>query len=309
MGLRVDPDTRCLWFAGVAALAIAAQRVAAAPLVQNAALAMYGGVVLGLDLSTHAQVAARRALEANEERLEEVVHLLEAANKSRSHLLEGIVTSGENERTWIAAELHDGPIQLLAAIGFGMDRAIRRLAKGQPIDAASTLETQREELTQVIGSLRRLMTELRPPALDEGGLVNALRDYTASFTQTSGIRCELQVDAALRRLDPKTETIMYRVVQEALTNVRKHARARGCGVVLDAVGDVILLEVRDDGIGFDPTAVHTFVDDRHFGLSAMRERIEVYGGTWTLSSEPGVGTTICAQVPAVPARVGIEVAS
>jgi signal transduction histidine kinase len=106
----------------------------------------------------------------------------------------------------------------------------------------------------------------------------------------------------------KTETIVYRLVQEALTNVRKHASATSCEVTLQLDAGSLVLEVRDNGRGFDTSDPLRFVDERHFGLSAMRERVEIAGGTWTLNSHPGKGTVIHARVPAAPLAARLAVA-
>jgi signal transduction histidine kinase len=267
--------------------------------IAAATVAMYSLVVLRLHLATREQIEARRLLEQNEVRLEEAVELLEAGEQVRTRLIEGVVAAAENERTWIAADLHDGPIQRLAAIGFGIDRVGRQLSKSQTDEAFDTLAAQRDDLSHVIAELRRLMSELRPPALDQGGLDGAIRDYAAAFSRDAGVPCATRVYSGEARLNPKTETIVYRVVQEALTNVRKHAAAAFCEVVVQLDGSELCLEVRDNGRGFDPSEARRFVDEQHFGVTTMRERVEIAGGTWALESGAD-GTVIRARIPAAP---------
>ena len=264
--------------------------------IAAATLAMYSLVIVRLHMAGADERRARKSLEVQGIELADTVQLLELATDARSQLLDGIVTAAEKERGWVAAELHDGPIQILSAIGFGMDRTFRRLASSDIDGAREALDQQREELTNVIASLRRLMADLRPPALDESGLDGAIRDYIATFSRLSGIACtaELEMDGA--RLDTKTETIVYRVIQEALTNIRKHSFATSCHVMIRPTAGAVTLEVNDNGHGFDAALQSQFVAEQHFGLSTMRERVEVAGGQWKLNSSSN-GTAIRAVLP------------
>jgi signal transduction histidine kinase len=260
------------------------------------ALAMYSLVILRLHLASREEARAHQIVESQRVELQEALGLLHQATDARAQLIDGIVTARENERSWVAAELHDGPIQSLAAIGISMDRLSRRLERSGDCDSNALLSSQRDDLSTVISGLRRLMTELRPPALDESGLTGALRDYIAGFID-DGIACDADLRLDEHRVDDRTETIVYRVTQEALTNVRKHSGATRCRVALwNGIG-TLMLEVQDNGRGFDATRQIDFVADHHFGLSTMRERVEVAGGTWCLESGPG-GTIIRASLPA-----------
>jgi signal transduction histidine kinase len=143
------------------------------------------------------------------------------------------------------------------------------------------------------------MAELRPPALDEWGLAAALAQCASEFTRRTGTACDASAEP-MPRLDANRETVVYRVVQEALNNVAKHARARHVAVHLGVRGETACLEVRDDGVGFE--ADHAPPDQRHFGLVSMRQRVTAAGGTFTLRSEPGAGTAITVHLP-LPAAV------
>jgi signal transduction histidine kinase len=146
-----------------------------------------------------------------------------------------------------------------------------------------------------VQSLRRIMATLRPPVLEERGLVSALSDYVEVVRQQSGISCTLAAKLP-ERLPEDTEIVLYRVVQEALTNVARHARASRARVELTETAEAVVLEVHDDGIGFDPAAEQPGGLD-HFGLAGMRERVELAGGTWTVWSRPGSGTVLTASLP------------
>lgn len=140
-----------------------------------------------------------------------------------------------------------------------------------------------DDIRQEVAALRLVMTELRPPALDEWGLPAALTDYATAFQRQAGVACTVKADLPVR-LTPAQETVLYRIAQEALANVAKHARAGHVWVTLDAAGDQVRLEVRDDGTGFvttrsvDPLGGQLGLN--HFGLASMRQQIEMAGGTW-----------------------------
>jgi signal transduction histidine kinase len=129
----------------------------------------------------------------------------------------------------------------------------------------------------------------------ERGLVSALSDYVEVVRQQAGISCTLAARLP-GRLPEDTEIVLYRVAQEALTNVARHARASKARVELTETAEGVVLEVHDDGIGFDPSAERLGGLD-HFGLAGMRERVELAGGTWTVWSRPGSGTVLTASLP------------
>jgi signal transduction histidine kinase len=157
-------------------------------------------------------------------------------------------------------------------------------------------------LSGEIDELRRLMTALRPPVLDERGLVLALRDLLDSFQRHTGIATDL-MGASEVLLDPDVETVLYRVVQEALTNVAKHAGASRVIVYLRADEGQVETRISDDGIGFDAASTGELTSRGHYGLAGMRERVELAGGSYRLISAPGYGTVVLARVPSqrVPA--------
>jgi signal transduction histidine kinase len=143
-----------------------------------------------------------------------------------------------------------------------------------------------------------MMSELRPPVLDQGGLVPALRDYVAAFSRRSGTSVELTPKLGEVNLPDELETVLYRVVQEALTNVERHSRARSVDLCLRRLwGGLVQLSVRDDGIGFEPGRLTELLRAGHFGVAGMRERVEAVGGKWQLTSAPGEGTELKATIP------------
>jgi signal transduction histidine kinase len=218
----------------------------------------------------------------------------------RKRLLDRAVQTREEERIRLAAELHDGPIQRLAGVAYTADLSRRSVARGELTTAQRLLSSLEDNVRAEVVALRRVMTGLRPPALDESGLPAALADYTAEFRKRTGIACT--VDANLpSRLVKAQETVLYRVAQEALTNVAKHAHARTAQVTLRAEQGWVRLRVSDDGVGFatpqsaDPVGEQLGHDQ--FGLASMRQQIEMAGGSWRVRSRPGHGTAVTATLP------------
>ncbi|MEW6583104.1 MAG: sensor histidine kinase [Actinomycetota bacterium] len=218
----------------------------------------------------------------------------------RARLLAQTVRSAEQERVLVAAELHDGPIQHLASLSYVLDRAVRRLRDADADAALPHVERARLGLAAEIAGLRRLMAELRPPVLDEGGLQAALRDYAADFTRRHRVAVDVDADLDADALAPEIETVVYRVTQESLANVAKHAAAGAVQVRLRGTQEGIELAVDDDGCGFDVAALPDLAREGHFGLIGMRERVESVGGAWEVRSTPGEGTAVRVALPATP---------
>jgi two-component system, NarL family, sensor histidine kinase DevS len=198
------------------------------------------------------------------------------------------LAAAEQERRRWARELHDETLQALGALQVLLSSAIRR---GTPEALEQSVREAVEHIGTEIESLRTLITELRPAALDELGLEPALESLTRRFATVEGLELDLAVDVG-GRLDRDLETTVYRLVQEALTNIAKHARAERVAVRVELEYDAVRVEVRDDGRGFDPA---TPADG--FGLLGMRERVTLAGGDLDVTSQPGE-TLVRATLPA-----------
>jgi signal transduction histidine kinase len=218
------------------------------------------------------------------------------AQEDRGRLVNKILTVAERQRSGMAAELHDGPIQGLTRLGLSLERSQLRLRRGQLEEGRRLLTDAQAALSGEVQSLRRIMATLRPPVLEERGLVSALCDYVEVVRQEAGISCTLAARLP-DRLPEDHEIVLYRVAQEALTNVARHARASSARVELTETAETVVLEVHDDGVGFDPAAEQQQGGLDHFGLAGMRERVELAGGTWTVWSRPGAGTVLTASLP------------
>jgi PAS domain S-box-containing protein len=218
------------------------------------------------------------------------------AEEHRARLLAQTVRAAEDERTRLAAELHDGPIQRLARVGYVLERGAMQLERGDAGKAKELVTQAHADLAEEIVALRQTMKHLRPPVLDERGLSAALHDLAGATTKDTNVRVE--VDVTLReRLEESLETIIYRVVQEALRNVVRHAAATAAHVHLRESDDGVILTVDDDGVGFDVGTVDSANEDGHFGIAGMNERTKMAGGEWMVTSSPGAGTQIRARFP------------
>jgi signal transduction histidine kinase len=204
----------------------------------------------------------------------------------RSRLLQAVLTAQEEERGRISRDLHDQIGQALTALLLGLDRNLEHP------DAAS-LGQLRELASITLGDVRRIALDLRPSVLDELGLEAAVRRYARDVHERYGIDVSVLVTLPAR-LSRQEETVLYRVVQEALTNVVRHARATSVSVVATVRKGSVQLVVEDDGIGFDPTA---FAPAEMIGLLGMRERLELLGGSLRLEAAPGEGCSLHARLP------------
>ena len=199
-----------------------------------------------------------------------------------------LVELREEERRRIRRDLHDGLGPALAGLTFTLD-AVRNLAASDLERANALLASATEQTQTMIGDIRRLIYGLRPPALDELGLIESLRGL-ASRESSSTTTITVDAPDSLPPLPAAVEVAAYRIVQEALTNVARHARARSCTVQLAVEPDSVLLEIADDGQGM--TGHRAGV-----GLQAMQERAAELGGSCRITSRPGAGTTVAALLP------------
>ena len=203
--------------------------------------------------------------------------------------LRRVVEAQELERRRLARELHDETGQALTSILLGLKGLEERMDDSESREAAEEL---RELVVSTLQDVRRLAVELRPSALDDFGLVAALERLTGSFAEQTGIAVDFQTALAEERLPEEVETAIYRIVQESLTNVVKHARARRVSILLARKDGAVKAVVEDDGQGFDPAE-----QTGGSGLVGMRERLALLGGRLAVESAPDRGTTVAAEVP------------
>lgn len=206
-----------------------------------------------------------------------------------------IVEAQEAERARLAQEVHDGPAQALSNAIFQVD-FIDRVFESDPRLARTELRFLRELLRRELGDVRSFLTQLRPPVLDELGLEGAIADAISTQAALSGIAISSMLEAPTDGLNEATQTVVLRIVQEALQNVRKHADATHVVVATRVTDTAWELEVRDDGRGFDTGAVAAR-GRRNFGLQFMRERAELVGAQLEVMSRPEAGTVVRLAIP------------
>jgi signal transduction histidine kinase len=205
-----------------------------------------------------------------------------------------VVEIQEEERRHLARELHDEIGQVLSAISVNLHAA---KAVCEPV-AISRIEESIQIVDQATQQVRNLSLDLRPSMLDDLGLVPAVRWYADRQAQRAGFAVHFVVESSAPRLSTELATACFRVIQEALTNVARHARAQNVWIELRQVDLEVDLTIRDDGVGFDlVTARGTAVRGESFGLLGLRERVDLLGGRADIWSQPGHGTTIRAWFP------------
>ena len=215
---------------------------------------------------------------------------VDLSERVASDALRRVVTAQELERQRLARELHDETGQALTSILLGLKSVEDAKSSTEASVAAGRL---RELVVTTLQDVRRLAVELRPKALDDFGLVSALERLVETFREQTGIQVDLEPRLGEERLSPDVETTLYRITQEALTNVVKHAQAKRVSIVLTRRNGSVAAVIEDDGRGFSADS-----EDNGLGLLGMRERITLVGGRLDVESSPGSGTTLSIEVPA-----------
>jgi signal transduction histidine kinase len=269
----------------VRALAASSARLAAGDLTARTGLPPGRGELGELTRTFDRMAQALEAHEAERER----------ANQKLQLLSRRLVTAQENERRHIARELHDQIGQALTVAQMNLQAALQ---SGKQSDRSARLKECLGVVESTLAQVHDLSLNLRPSMLDDLGLVPALRWLTERQASLAGLRCELRADALSNHLDPVVKTECFRVAQEALTNVVRHARARAVTVELRQADDLLHLWVRDDGVGFEVATVREqAVRGVSLGVLSMEERAALAGGGLEMKSEPGQGTEVHAWFP------------
>jgi two-component system sensor histidine kinase DegS len=207
-----------------------------------------------------------------------------------------VIMGREEERSRLAREVHDGPAQVLANALMGLERCQTLLAEERVERLNDLLRQLGENAREGLREVRGFIADLRPGKLDEHGLVGAIQEYVRRYRDTVNVAVTVDADP-LPRLPAETEIVLYRIVQESLQNARKHARGAPVHVALAVRQEQLLLTVRDDGPGFDPREVARRAGTTSWGLTSMRERAELIGATYHVTSRPGHGTEVALSLP------------
>jgi len=290
----------------IAVLTAAAERIAAGgmdepiPELGGDELGRLGRSVERMRSSLRDLIAyVARANEVLEHRVQERTAELAKLNEQlrerdaqRQRLLRTVITAQEDERKRIARELHDETTQSLAVLTMGIETAAAAIKSGGP---TPRLDEVKALAVRTLDEVHRLILDLRPSVLDDLGLFSALRWYAERYLATRGIAVRCEVRELDRRLAPEVEIALFRIGQEAMNNIARHAKAESVLIQLGLDGKDLHIEIEDDGQGFEPAVSPQ--DRPHYGLLGMRERAELLGGTALIESAPGKGTRLEIRVP------------
>ncbi|MBC7229967.1 MAG: GAF domain-containing sensor histidine kinase [Actinobacteria bacterium] len=226
-----------------------------------------------------------------------------AKRRVMDHLMARVNTAHEEERARIARELHDSVAQsllkIIYAAGFALD-----FIKEDPQLAVDEIEEVQQRAKDCLRELREIMANLRPTSLDILGLKETIQRYAEQFEEEYAISTSVDLKG-LESIPTAAELPIFRILQEQLTNVRKHSRASTVRIRTEASGGDLILTVEDDGVGFDPEMLEEEQESgEHLGLMAMRERAELLGGQLIINSLPGMGTRITVKIPMITGREG-----
>ncbi len=223
--------------------------------------------------------------------------LLQSEEKLQ-RLSRDLISAQEDERGLLSRELHDDVGQSLSFLRFRM-RSLQELARRSAPDVEGELQEAVRVVDQVLDKVRRISQGLSPPALEDLGLHAAVRTLIEDFCQSTGIDCDVHlVDDVDRAFDRKEQLALYRIIQEGLTNISRHAQARHARLSLSRAEGGMVLRLEDDGIGFDPDPSHPAGNSREgLGLATLEKRVHMLGGTLTVESRRGYGTLILVAIP------------
>jgi len=236
------------------------------------------------------------AAKVADQTIRSLFQFLQDRDEDRTRLLRRTNSAIEQERNRVARDLHDGPVQGVSAASLSLEAALLMIKAGDIERGLDILSKIRQELAEEADSLRRLMAGLRPPVLEERGLMPALRESLLRFGTDQEIETEFSGTIA-RPIPDDLETLAFRVVQESLTNVGKHAGASRVTVHVEADQSQLRIEIEDDGKGFETIDVRDHLRAGRVGLASMRERVELASGTFAVRSTPGRGTAVMATIP------------
>jgi signal transduction histidine kinase len=224
-------------------------------------------------------------------------------SQERGELLNHLITAQEDERKRVARELHDDLGQSLGALALQIE-AVEKLIEKDSESAINQLNLTRDLIKETTDRMYDLILALRPSTLDDLGLISALKSHAERCLEGSDIAFELNTDGLTGRLEPEMETTLYRIYQEALTNVRRHSGAKKVSITITMVDGYLESEIRDDGTGFDLSRFESNREGPHgWGLLGIRERVSQMGGELEITALPGRGTIIRTRFP-ITGRIG-----
>ncbi len=255
----------------------------------------------GLKQEIARRLVAEQRLRQSEQQSNTLLEQSNHLQKQLRHLSRQILSVQENERRRISRELHDVIAQVLTAINVRLTHLKRDVSSNTRGLAQNITRTQRL-VERSVAIVHRFARELRPAVLDDLGIIQALHAHVQGFSKETGIFVRLTAFAGAEQLSIAKRTVLYRIAQEALTNVARHAHAGRVDMHIEKSANAISMRIKDDGRGFSPEQVMQTRGSKCLGLLGMRERVEMVGGTFLLESAAGQGTTIHMQIPIRPVR-------
>jgi signal transduction histidine kinase len=258
---------------------------------------------LELSLEVTQRKAAQEALKQSERHYSQLLEQSDRLQEQLRRLSRQILSAQEDERKKISRELHDVIAQTLTGINVRLATLKKEAALNTKGLERNIARTQRM-VEKSVNIVHQFARELRPAVLDDLGLIPALHSFMKHFTTRTGVRTRLTAFAGVEQLDAARRTILYRVAQEALNNVARHAQASQAEVKIQKSDGTICMKIKDDGKGFQAERLSHSKKNKRLGLLGMRERVEMVNGRFTVESTPGNGTTIHARVPLGRDRAG-----
>jgi len=240
--------------------------------------------------------SAQESLRKSERHYGQLLEQSRHMQEQLRHLSRQLLSAQEEERKKISRELHDVIAQTLASINVQLTTLRNKASLNTKGLERSIARTQRL-VVHSVNIVHQFARELRPTVLDDLGLIPALHSFLKDFGQQTGIRVRLSAFAGIKQVNSEKRTVLYRVAQEALTNVARHAQATRAEVSIQKLDGTICMTIKDDGKGFRGGNLAHFKKGKRLGLLGMRERLEMVGGNFTVASKRGNGTTVKAQVP------------
>jgi signal transduction histidine kinase len=251
---------------------------------------------LELEREVHQRKAAEEALKKSEHHTSQLLEESGRLQDELRHLSRRILLTQEEERREISRELHDVIAQTLTGINVRL-AALKKEASLDTRGLERNIARTQKMVERSVDIVHRFARELRPAALDDLGLIPALHSFVKAFSRRTQIHVRLKVFAEVEKLDSNRRTVLYRVAQEALTNVSRHAKATRVDVSIQKLPKLVRMTIEDNGKSFRVQRVQLARGRKRLGLLGMRERVEMVGGRFDVESAPGQGTTITAQIP------------
>ena len=243
--------------------------------------------------------AVEKSLRTSEQTTSQLLQKSRRMQEELRHLSRRLLSVQEEERKRISRELHDVVAQALTGINVRLSM-LKTQSTADASDLHKKIATTQRLVQKSVEIVHRFARDLRPTVLDDLGLVPALRSYFEIVREDSGLRIDLTTFRGVEKLDVGAKTVLYRVVQESLSNVVQHAKASRVTVSLAEHGGIFCMDIHDNGKGFQTEKVEAAESGEHLGLLGMRERVEMVGGTFRVESTPGKQTTVRVKIPPQP---------